>query len=305
MITRRKFVKLGIAVGAIAGFPSLARAQQVTSIDQGTSKLHIINDGFMKLPMGFVFGDVPEAEREQLLLANNLPLDQVSPPCNVTVLETQAGLIVFDVGGGTNFMPTLGGFFDAFLEAGFDPERVTDVVFTHAHPDHLWGIIDDFDEVIFPNANMHIAQSEFDFWMAEDTISKMNPERQSFAVGAKNRLSELADMFSFFQFGDEILPGVEAVDTSGHTIGHASFNVHQGTTSTMIIGDALTHPIISFERPDWPTGSDHDPLAGIATRQKLLDRLASEKTQLIGYHLKNAGVGYAERHKNAYKFVAA
>lgn len=303
MITRRGVIKAGLAGAAIIGFPGVTRAQVNTTIVSGESKLHVINDGFMQLPMGFVFGNAPEEELKALLAANQLALDAVAPPCNVTVLETETGLVVFDVGGGTNFLPSLGGFFDAFVEAGFEPDQVTDVVFTHAHPDHLWGIIDDFDEIIFPDAQYHIAQKEFDFWMADDTMSKMSPERQSFAVGAKNRLTELAEQFSFFAFGDEILPNVEAVDTSGHTVGHTAFAVH-GETPTMIVGDALTHPIISFEKPHWPTGSDHDMDKGIATRKALLDRLSSDQMQIIGYHLTNNGVGHVERNADAYRFVA-
>lgn len=166
------------------------------------------------------------------------------------------------------------------------------------------GIIDDFDEIIFPDAQYHIAQKEFDFWMADDTLAKMSPERQSFAVGAKNRLAELADQFSFFTFGDEILANVEAVDTSGHTVGHAGFVVH-GETPTMIVGDALTHPIISFEKPHWPTGSDHDMDKGIATRKALLDRLTHDQMQIIGYHLTNNGVGRVEKTDEAYRFVTS
>jgi len=304
MITRRGLIKAGLAGAAMIGFPGVTRAQVNTTIVSGELKLHVINDGFMQLPMGFVFGNAPEEELTELLNSNQLPLDAVSPPCNITVLETETGLVVFDVGGGTNFLPNLGGFFDAFLEAGFDPERVTDVVFTHAHPDHLWGIIDDFDEIIFPEATFHIAQREFDFWMADDTLSKMSPERQSFAVGAKNRLSELADQFRFFAFGDEILPNVEAVDTSGHTAGHTAFVVH-GDKPTMIVGDALTHPVISFEKPHWPTGSDHDMEKGIATRKALLDRLSHDQMQIIGYHLTNNGVGRVEKTAEAFRFVAS
>ncbi|MGJ8528095.1 MBL fold metallo-hydrolase [Maritalea sp.] len=305
MLTKREFLKLFTAAGLAIGLPSIVRAQTAATLSLGNAKLHVINDGFMQLPMGFVYGSAPQAERDALLIQNGLALDAVSPPCNVTVLETDEGLIVFDVGGGTNFLSSLGGFFDAFIEAGFDPERVTDVVFTHAHPDHLWGIIDDFDEVIFPEAKMHIARSEFDFWMDKNTISKMNPERQSFAVGAKNRLGELADRFSFFEFGDEILGGIEAVDTSGHTIGHTSFVVHGGDQPTMILGDALTHPIISFEKPNWPTGSDHDMDQGIATRLKLLDRLSHDQMRVIGYHLTNNGVGRVEQSGTAFRFVGS
>jgi glyoxylase-like metal-dependent hydrolase (beta-lactamase superfamily II) len=106
---------------------------------------------------------------------------------------------------------------------------VTDVIFTHGHPDHLWGLIDDFDEIVFPNASFHMGRAEWDFWRDPGTVDAMPEERKTFAVGAQNRLAVLADMINLFEPGAEVVPGVEAVDTSGHTPGHMSFMLHGGT----------------------------------------------------------------------------
>ena len=73
--------------------------------------------------------------------------------------------------------------------------------------------------------------------------------------------------------------------------------------SLLVGGDALPHSIVSFERPDWPWGADLDPDKGIATRKSLLDRLAGDRTPLLGYHLPWPGLGRVERKDNAYRFV--
>jgi glyoxylase-like metal-dependent hydrolase (beta-lactamase superfamily II) len=78
-----------------------------------------------------------------------------------------------------------------------------------------------------------------------------------------------------------------------------------GADGLLVTGDALTHPIISFQYPQWRTTADHEPDRAGATRAKLLDRLASDRTQLVGFHLPYPGVGRVERKDGAYRFVAA
>jgi hypothetical protein len=47
------------------------------------------------------------------------------------------------------------------------------------------------------------------------------------------------------------------------------------------------------------------PDQAIATRRKMLDRLATDRSKLIGFHLPYPGVGTVERKDAAYRFVAA
>jgi hypothetical protein len=73
----------------------------------------------------------------------------------------------------------------------------------------------------------------------------------------------------------------------------------------LIVGsDVLTHPLISFAHPEWRTTADHVPDQAAATRKTLLDRLATDKAKLIGFHLPYPGIGRVERKASAYQFVA-
>jgi glyoxylase-like metal-dependent hydrolase (beta-lactamase superfamily II) len=104
--------------------------------------------------------------------------------------------------------------------------------------------------------------------------------------------------------GDEIVSGLRIIDTPGHTQGHLSIEL-AGGDGLIVGGDVLTHPLISFQYPEWKPIADHVPDQAIATRRKLLDRLAADRSKLIGFHLPYPGVGTVERKDTAYRFVAA
>ena len=293
----------GGAALALAG-ASARFACAADRMASGNAEITVVSDGHMDLPLGFVFPDLPEAELKALLAENNMPTDAYAPDCNVTFLRSGDRLAVFDVGAGANFMPTTGKLAANLEEAGIDPAEVTDVIFTHAHPDHLWGLVDEFDELLFPDAAYQMAQAEWDFWRADDTLANMPEERKTFVVGAQNRMAAIEDRIGLFKPGSEVFPGVEAVDTAGHTPGHVSFMIHGGDEPVLVTGDAVTNAI-SFARPELHAGADQDAALGAATRARLLDRLAGEKARLIGFHLPHPGTGMVERKDGAYRFVAA
>ena len=304
-ISRRGVLRAGagsLAAFAASGISFPARA--VGRLTVGDAELTTVRDGTLTLPMSFAFPDAPKEELERLLSEHGMATDALTPDCNVTFLRTAGRLVAFDAGAGPNFMPTAGKLLDHVAEAGVDPADVTDVVFTHAHPDHIWGVTDDFDELVFPNANYLIGQAEWDFWSSPDAMSQVSEDRQSFVVGAQNRFAVIEERIAFVKPGDEVIPGVEAVDTTGHTPGHLSFLVHGDGEGVLIAGDALTNVAVSFAHPDWPSGSDQDLDLGIKTRLALLDRLASERLRIIGYHLPHPAVGITEREGSAYRFVS-
>ncbi len=300
-MTRRNALLAIAATASVGLLPAMARTQTMLSL--GSKNLRTISDGNLVLPMSFLLPNVPEAERTAFLESRGLDSTQLSPECNLTLLEDGDRRILFDAGSGVNFMPTAGKLPETLEAAGIGADTITDVVFTHGHPDHLWGILDDFDEIAFPEATLRFPRAEWDFWRSDDAIAAMSEGRQAFAVGAQNRLAAMEEQVELFDAGQEVAPGVEAIDTSGHTPGHTSFAVHGGGESAVIIGDAVTNHAFSFARPKWPSGSDQDTQAGIETRLKLLDRLATDKSTIIGFHLPNGGVGKTERDGAAYRFV--
>lgn len=303
VLTRRAALQSGAAAAIAVLLPVAARPARAFQI--GEAVLTTVSDGNLLLPLSFSYPDAPQDELIALLEANGLPTDSLVPDCNIPILRSGDRVIMFDVGSGPNFMPSAGKILDNLGDAGFDPEEITDVVFTHAHPDHLWGLVDDFDEMVFANARYHMGRAEWEYWSDPGTVDATPEERKTFAVGAQNRLALLEDSIILFEPGAEVLPGVEAVDTSGHTPGHMSYMLHGGAEPVFIAGDALLHSIVSFQHPQWPSGSDQDPAKGVATRLQLLDRLTADKAAVAAYHFPEPGKGRVERDGAVYRFVAS
>ena len=306
---RREFLTatacgLGIASGIVSSIA--LSAEETPAIELGDNTIQVISDGVMHLPVSMILPEelINPTERDDFLKSHNLGPERLSQDCNITLLQQKDKTIIFDVGAGPNFMPTTGKLYEELGARGIDPLDVTDVVFTHAHPDHLWGLMDDFDEPLFANAQYHLNKKEWEYWLDDNTLNSTPDDRKAFVVGAQNRLPLLKDTLTLFDYGQEILPNVEAVDTAGHTPGHTSFAIHGGTESLMLLGDALTNQFIAFEQPKWRLAMDQNQELAISNRLRLLDRMATDKQRIIGFHLPHPGTGMVERNGSAYRYVA-
>ncbi len=303
-ITRRSFLTASGAAALAAGLP--ARAWSLGTIEAGPLRIDSLSDGHLSLPGSFLFGDAPQEELAALLRAHGLAgiPEQASPACNVTLLRDGARTVLFDAGSGSGFQPTAGELPAALEEIGVAPGDVSHVVFTHGHPDHLWGVLDDFDEPVFTEAEHMIGRTEHAYWSDPETVTRIGEARASFAVGARRRLETIgADAFTLFEGEAEILPGVLSIPSFGHSPGHMSFAIATGAGQVLVAGDAITNDHMAFERPEWPFGSDQDEQMAARTRLRLLDRITAEEMTLIAFHIAHPGIGRAERTgENRYRF---
>ena len=295
MLDRRSFL------GGVAALPLLPA--RVTARALGNATITTVSDGSLTLPGSFIFAPMPQDELPALIDRFGLDSLTLTPECNLALYQDGTNTVLFDVGSGPDFMPTAGDILDNLDAAGLTPEDITHVVFTHAHPDHIWGLIDEFDEPVFPEATYMMGRDEWDYWWDPETVNTIGEARAAFAVGAKRRMEFIEDAVEFFDDGQEILTGVQAVASYGHTPGHMSFELRSGSESAMVLGDAIGNHHIAFARPGWPSGADQDMEQAIATRQRLFDRLTSEQMTLIGFHLEGGGIGRAERAEDGYRFV--
>ena len=270
----------------------------------GAFELTVISDGHLVLPVSFLAPDAPPAEREVLLKAADQTGTQFNSPTNVTLIRTANDLILIDMGSGDRFMPTAGKLWDNLKAAGIDKSKITKVIFTHGHPDHLWGAVDELDELVLPDATFFVAGVEWDFWKGDNATLGLPAERVGFVTGARRNYAAIKDKVKIVKAGDEFVTGLRVIDTPGHTQGHVSLEL-SGSDGLIVGGDALTHPLISFQQPEWKPTADHVPDQAAATRRKLLDRLAADRSKFIGFHFPYPGVGVVERKDGAYRFVAA
>lgn len=306
LLNRRRFLAGSAALASVAMMPwkALAQLAPATTFKQGDAEVTVLTDGELTLPLNII---APEASAEQLAeIAKRLGWadGQAHPSANVPLIKTGNDLILIDTGSGGKFQPeTSGKLAQSVAAAGIDPGAVTKVVFTHAHPDHVWGTLSG-DALLFPNAAYYVGAAEWDFWMNPDIFNQLPPDFHDFAKGAQRDLGAVKDRVTMLKEGDEIAPGLKALDTPGHTPGHISVEL-SGGEGLIVTGDSATNPIVSFEHPEWKFGFDAIPDVAIASRKKLLDRAATDRIKLIGYHYTAPGVGFAEKKGDAYVFVAA
>lgn len=303
LLDRRAF--LGVAASGLAGcaWPFLARAAAPLTLKHGSFDIVIVSDGHLVLPTSFLAPDAPPAQRDLALKAADQSGEQYQSPTNVTLIRTPSDLILIDMGSGDRFMPTAGKLWGNLAAAGIDKGKITKVVFTHGHPDHLWGTLDELDDLVLPDAAYYVAAAEWDFWTGDNATRGLPAERAGFVTGARRNYARLKDKVKMVAPGDDIVTGLRLLGTPGHTQGHVSLEV-AGGDGLIIIGDALTHPVISFEYPSWRTAADHEPERAITTRRRLLDRLAADRSQVIGFHLPYPGIGRVERKDGVYRYVA-
>jgi glyoxylase-like metal-dependent hydrolase (beta-lactamase superfamily II) len=273
-------------------------------ITVGAFELTVVSDGHLVLPTSFLAPDVPEADRAAILKESGETGAEFKSPTNCTLIRAGRELILVDTGSGPHFMPSAGKFADNLDAAGIDRGTITTVVYTHGHPDHLWGVVDDFEEPVLPQASYVVAAAEWDFWHGANALSGLPAERAGFVTGARRSYAHIKDKVRMVKPGADVVTGIRVLATPGHTQGHVSLEV-AGGDGLVIGGDALTHALISFRHPEWRPQADHVPDLAAATRTRLLDRLATDRMKLIGFHLPWPGVGYVERKDRAYRFVAA
>ena len=269
----------------------------------GAATLTTVSDGYLVLPALSILEDMSEAEATAFLDRYGLERDRATPPCNLALYQDGTNTVLFDAGSGPSFMPSAGKIVESLDAAGVAPDEVTHVLFTHAHPDHIWGLIDDFDEPLFYNATHMMGRAEWDFWWNPETVDTLPEDRVFFAVGARRRMEFIEDSVAFIDDGQEVLPGIAAVATYGHTPGHMSFELRSGADSAMVIGDAIVNHHIALAAPGRPGGSDHDPDMAAATRLKLIDRLVDEDMLLVGFHLPDGGIGRIAPDGDGYRFI--
>lgn len=289
--------------GAAALFGLTASRQALAKTNVGDMTVQMISDGFLTLSRDYIFDPLPAEIRKAAVDDFELSSRTLEAPCNLTLVQRNADVILFDAGSGPGFQPTAGDVVDGLAALGLAPEDVTHVVFTHAHPDHLWGVLDDFDDPVFSQAEHMMGRLEFDYWSDPSTLGSIDESRQPFVVGAARRLEAIGERVSLFDDGQEILPGVFTVLAPGHTPGHMCFEVRSGNDALMILGDAISNHHVAMRFPSAPLGSDQDMSQAAKTRHALLDRIARQDMRVAGFHLPDGGFGRIDSFEDGFVFV--
>ena len=311
-LSRRSMIALGAGLGATAlTNNAFARAPKLGTqspyfyrFKLGDAEVTVVSDGQLPLgdPSGAFLG-VPKEEVAKMLTDNFMSPTNVVLEQNAPIVNFGDRLVLFDTGMGTAkaFGPTTGRLIKSINEAGIKPEDIDAVVFSHAHIDHIGGVVDDSNKVLFPNAQFYLAQSDFDFWTDE---GKLGSPLKDFVVHARKNLMPVRDRIKFFKDGEQFLPGVTAMAAPGHTVGHTIFNVESAGKSFIFMGDLSHHSVLLLERPRMEFAYDSDPKQAAATRVRLLDTIAANKTAVMSYHFAWPGFGHVVKAGDGFRYIA-
>lgn len=312
--SRREILTMAAAAPALT-LPVAARSQMLGapalsnpshfSFTLGDATLTVVSDGRLEIPAsGLGINADPEAVKA-FLTDHFLSTETNYSHTNHLVVALGDAKVLVDVGSGNRFMPTAGKLMANLEGAGIDPASITHVAITHAHPDHIWGIRDDFDEALLPDAAYFLGQAERDFWMQDGLASSVASEMQQFVVGAVNSIEVDGAEWTLLSHDQEVAPGIRVIDTPGHTPGHLSVVVESDGQQLIALGDAMNHAYINFAHPDWVNNFDMDGTQTVTTRRRLLDMATTDRMAVLGYHFPFPGVGHVRRNGDTYQFIPA
>jgi glyoxylase-like metal-dependent hydrolase (beta-lactamase superfamily II) len=273
----------------------------------GTFEVTVVSDGPLVLPtLDVVLETAPKADLQRILTANRMPTNSWTGPQNAMVVNTGRHLVLFDTGMGDRSKalgPNNGKLVANLRAAGIDPATIDVVAITHAHIDHCWALVDKDDKLNFPNARVAISQLDFDFWTQESLLN--DPSARDFVLYTRTNLLPVRDRLIPVRDGSEVVPGIKAMSTAGHTIGHTSYVVESEGRALINTGDVLHHHVLLLQHPEWHNIFDSDKAAGAATRRRVLETLAESGTLAQFYHFPFPGVGTIAKDGNRFVYLPA
>lgn len=318
-ITRRTLIAGAAAttLAPLAAAPSRAAAppvgKQAPGIYRykvGSFEVSVVTDGARSFPLpdGFVT-NVRKDDVAGALGNAYMDKDKMTIVFNPIVVNTSAKLVVIDTGNGpAAFEQTkgaVGQFHGNLAAAGISSAAVDAVVISHFHGDHINGLLTADGKPAFPNAEVLVPAPEWKFWMDDGNMTRAagNNLIEGNFKNARRVFGALGNKVTQYEPGKEIVAGITALATYGHTPGHCSHVLASGGQTVMIQADVTNHPALFVRNPGWRASYDMDGAMAEETRRKLYDRMAADRTVVQGFHYPFPSAGYIEKDGGGYRLM--
>jgi glyoxylase-like metal-dependent hydrolase (beta-lactamase superfamily II) len=317
-LTRRTLLAGAAVAGAASTLGPLAPARaaapaagkQVPGIYRykvGTIEVTAVTDGMRDAPLGQLVRNAPADQVNAALQAAYLPKDKFPFIFTPIVVNTGSKLVMIDTGlGPATFTQSNGSAGQAhsnMAAAGIDRAAIDMVIISHFHGDHINGLLNADGTPAFPNAEIAVPEAEWAFWTDESKLT--NDALKGNGGNVKRVFGPLAAKITKYGDKKELVPGITATATPGHTPGHHSHIISSGSDTVLVQADVSNHPALFVRNPGWHAAFDMDAAQAESGRRKLYDQLSADKMRMQGFHFPFPAVGYIEKEGSGYRYTAA
>ncbi|AMN41726.1 MBL fold metallo-hydrolase [Rhodoplanes sp. Z2-YC6860] len=321
-LTRRHVLAATAAFGASAaavGMPSTARAaapvagKQVAGFYRykvGDIEVTVVTDGANRLPVTDAFvTNVKKEEVNAALAAAFMEPGFFIGPYNPVVINTGSKLALVDTGTSeaafVSSKGATGQLMTNLAAAGIDANAIDTVIISHYHGDHINGLLKADKSLAFPNAEILVPANEHQYYMDDGNMSRAPKGRIEDVFKNVRRVisGDVLKRLRTYEWDKEVIPGVHAVGTPGHTPGHTSHVVSSGAAKVYVQADVTHAPYLFARNPGWHAFYDQDPVMAEATRRKVYDMLVAEKMLVQGFHYPFPSVAHVEKSGTGYREI--
>lgn len=269
----------------------------------GDFEVTALSDGTVSLPVEQLLTNT-ELSKTQAALKQHHLSHPVTTSVNAYLINTGSKLVLIDAGAGALFGASLGRLLSNLRASGYAPEQVDEIYITHMHGDHIGGLLAG-EQATFPNALVRADQADVDHWLSQENLNRAAPDaKRRFAQAIKVfQAYQTQKRFKAIQNDGELVPGISAIATHGHTPGHRIYLVESQGKKLVLWGDLMHVAAVQFADPSVTISFDSDSKAAMLQRQKAYAQ-AVEHGYLIGAtHLSFPGMGYLRREGDAYVWI--
>jgi glyoxylase-like metal-dependent hydrolase (beta-lactamase superfamily II) len=276
----------------------------------GSIEITVVTDGVNRFPIPDNF--VGNATKEQVnaaLVAAFMEPGFFSGPYNPIVINTGSKLALVDTGTSEATLgPSKGAtgqLMTNLAAAGIDANAIDTVIISHYHGDHINGLLKADKSLAFPNAEILVPAPEHQYYMDDGNMSRAPKGRIEGVFQNVRRVmsGEVLKRLRTYEMNKDVIPGVLAVPTPGHTPGHTSHVVSSGNSKVYVQADVTHAPFLFVRNPGWHPFYDQDPVMAEATRRKVYDMLSAEKMLVQGFHYPFPSHGYVEKTGTGYREI--
>jgi len=270
-------------------------SSQIHHLQVGEIACTVLGDGVSQMnpdSLQRFFSDVPFEQVRAAYVDMGMDINNLNNAFNCLYIRTADEQILVDTGFGMGRQEGFGNVVPQLAEMGVQPEDITTVLITHAHGDHIMGLVTTDDKPQFPNARVLFNSVEWDYWYTENNLGEQG----------KAILDKVAGRVETFSIGDEIAPGVATLEAYGHTPGHTALRIESNGETLLHLVDVL-HRHVQFAHPQWSPPFDSDTSLSVPTRKKWMAQAAEDGTLVLFYHLTFPGLGHIHKEGDSFKWV--